>query len=357
MELSINKQKAIDLAISQIERQHGKGAIMQLDSDEVVPVTVVPTGSLALDIALGVGGVPRGRIVEIFGHESSGKTTLALHMIAEAQKQDGVAAFVDVEHALDPLYAKQIGVNMENLLISQPDAGEQALEIVETLVRCGAVDVVVVDSVAALTPHAEIEGDMGDNHVGLLPRLMSKALRKLSGITNKSKTCVIFTNQIRQKIGILFGNPETTPGGLALKFHASVRLEIRRSEILKDGEKQIGNRTRVKVAKNKVAAPFRQAEFDVIYGKGICTIGEILDVGIDAGIIGKSGAWFSYNDERLGQGRNNAKDFLIAHPEITAEVEAKVRATFGIHPLSGTASLSETGAVADDNEGNETGLP
>lgn len=357
MELSINKQKAIDLAISQIERQHGKGAIMQLDSDEVVPVTVVPTGSLALDIALGVGGVPRGRIVEIFGHEASGKTTLALHMIAEAQKQDGVAAFVDVEHALDPLYAQQIGVSMENLLISQPDAGEQALDIVETLVRSGAVDIVVVDSVAALTPHAEIEGDMGDNHVGLLPRLMSKALRKLSGVTNKSKTCVIFTNQIRQKIGVLFGNPETTPGGLALKFHASVRLEIRRSEILKDGEKQIGNRTRVKVAKNKVAAPFRQAEFDVIYGEGICTIGEILDVGIDAGIIKKSGAWFSYNDERLGQGRNNAKDFLIEHPEIINEVEAKVRATFGIHPPSGTASLPETDAVTDDNEGNETGLP
>ncbi len=357
MELSINKQQAIDLAISQIERQHGKGAIMQLDSDEVVPVTVVPTGSLALDIALGVGGVPRGRIVEIFGHEASGKTTLALHMIAEAQKQDGVAAFVDVEHALDPLYAQQIGVSMENLLIAQPDAGEQALDIVETLVRSGAVDIVVVDSVAALTPHAEIEGDMGDNHVGLLPRLMSKALRKLSGVTNKSKTCVIFTNQIRQKIGILFGNPETTPGGLALKFHASVRLEIRRSESLKDGEKQIGNRTRVKVAKNKVAAPFRQAEFDVIYGKGICAIGEILDVGIDAGIIGKSGAWFSYNDERLGQGRSNAKDFLIAHPEITAEVEAKVRATFGIHPPSGTAALPETDAVTDDNEGNETGLP
>ena len=357
MELSINKQKVIDLAISQIERQHGKGAIMQLDSDEVVPVTVVPTGSLALDIALGVGGVPRGRIVEIFGHEASGKTTLALHMIAEAQKQDGVAAFVDVEHALDPRYAKQIGVNMEHLLISQPDAGEQALDIVETLVRSGAVDIVVVDSVAALTPHAEIEGDMGDNHVGLLPRLMSKALRKLSGVTNKSKTCVIFTNQIRQKIGVLFGNPETTPGGLALKFHASVRLEIRRSEILKDGEKQIGNRTRVKVAKNKVAAPFRQAEFDVIYGEGICTIGEILDVGIDAGIIKKSGAWFSYNDERLGQGRNNAKDFLIEHPEIINEVEAKVRATFGIHPPSGTASLPETDTVADDNEGNETGLP
>ena len=356
MELSINKQKAIDLAISQIERQHGKGAIMQLDSDEVVPVTVIPTGSLALDIALGVGGVPRGRIVEIFGHEASGKTTLALHMIAEAQKQDGVAAFVDVEHALDPLYAQQIGVSMENLLISQPDTGEQALDIVETLVRSGAVDVVVVDSVAALTPHAEIEGNMEDAFVGLLPRLMSKALRKLSGITNKSKTCVIFTNQIRQKIGVLFGNPETTPGGLALKFHASVRLEIRRTESLKDGDKQVGNRTRVKVAKNKVAAPFRQAEFEIIFGEGICKIGEILDVGIDAGIIERSGAWFSYNDERLGQGRNNAKYFLAEHPEVAAEIGAKIRANLGIHPPSGTASLSETDIMADDNGGNETGL-
>ena len=356
MELSIDKQKAIDLAISKIEREYGKGAIMQLDSDEVVPVSVIPTGSLALDIALGVGGVPRGRIVEIFGHESSGKTTLALHMIAEAQKQDGVAAFVDVEHALDPLYAKQIGVNMEHLLISQPDAGEQALDIVETLVRSGAVDIVVVDSVAALTPHAEIEGDMGDNHVGLLPRLMSKALRKLSGVTNKSKTCVIFTNQIRQKIGVLFGNPETTPGGLALKFHASVRLEIRRAEGLKDDARLVGTRTRVKVAKNKVAAPFRQAEFDVMFGEGISTIGEILDVGIDAGIIQKSGAWFSYNDERLGQGRNNAKDFLAEHPGIIAEIEAKVRANFGIHLPSSTASLSETDIMVEDNEGTETGL-
>ena len=356
MELSIDKQKAIDLAISKIEREYGKGAIMQLDSDEVVPVSVIPTGSLALDIALGVGGVPRGRIVEIFGHESSGKTTLALHMIAEAQKQEGVAAFVDVEHALDPRYAKQIGVNMEHLLISQPDAGEQALDIVETLVRSGAVDIVVVDSVAALTPHAEIEGDMGDNHVGLLPRLMSKALRKLSGVTNKSKTCVIFTNQIRQKIGVLFGNPETTPGGLALKFHASVRLEIRRAEGLKDDARLVGTRTRVKVAKNKIAAPFRQAEFDVMFGEGISTIGEILDVGIDAGIIQKSGAWFSYNDERLGQGRNNAKDFLAEHPEIIAEIEAKVRTNFGIHPPSGTASLSETDIMAEDNEGTETGL-
>ena len=350
MELSKDKQKAIDLAISQIERQHGKGAIMRLDSEEVVPVAVVPTGSLTLDIALGVGGVPRGRIVEIFGHEASGKTTLALHIIAEAQKQDGVAAFVDVEHALDPLYAKQIGVNMENLLVAQPDTGEQALDIVETLIRSGAVDVVVVDSVAALTPQAEIEGNMEDAHVGLLPRLMSKALRKLSSVTNKSKTCVIFINQIRQKIGVMFGNPETTPGGLALKFHASIRLDIRRADRLKDGEEIIGNLIRVKVAKNKVAPPFRQAEFDVIFGEGICTTGEILDVGVDLGIVQKSGTWFSYNDERLGQGRNNAKDFLVEHPEIAAEISAKIRANLGIHPPSGTASLSETDAVADDSE-------
>ena len=354
MELSTDKQKAIDLAISQIERQHGKGSIMRLDSDEVIPVAVVPTGSIALDIALGVGGVPRGRIIEIFGHEASGKTTLALHIIAEAQKQGGVAAFVDVEHALDPLYAKQIGVNMENVLISQPDTGEQALDIVETLVRSGAVDVVVVDSVAALTPQAEIEGNMEDVHVGLLPRLMSKALRKLSGVTNKSKSCVIFTNQIRQKIGVMFGNPETTPGGLALKFHASVRLEIRRADRLKDGEEIVGNRTRVKVAKNKVAPPFRQAEFDVIFGKGICKIGEILDVGVEEGIVRKSGPWFSYNDERLGQGKSNAKDFLVEHPEIAAEISTKIRANLGIQPPSGTASLSETDAVVDDNEGNET---
>ncbi len=356
MELGTDKQKAIDAAISQIERQHGKGAIMRLDSDEVVPVVVVPTGSLALDIALGVGGVPRGRIVEIFGHEASGKTTLALHIIAEAQQQDGVAAFVDVEHALDPMYAKQIGVNMENVLISQPDTGEQALDIVETLVRSGAVDVVVVDSVAALTPQAEIEGSMEDIHVGLLPRLMSKALRKLSGITNKSKTCVIFTNQIRQKIGVMFGNPETTPGGLALKFHASVRLEIRRADRLKNSEEIIGNRIRVKVAKNKVAPPFRQAEFDVIFGKGICKIGEILDVGVEAGIVRKSGSWFSYNDERLGQGKGNAKDFLGGHPEITAEIGAKIRANLDIHPPSGTASLSEIDTVVGDDERNETRL-
>jgi recombination protein RecA len=314
---------------------------MRLNSNDVVPVEVVSTGSLTLDIALGVGGVPRGRIVEIYGHEATGKTTLALHMIAEAQKAGGVAAFVDVEHALDPMYAQRIGVNMAQVLIAQPDTGEQALDIVETLVRSGAIDVVVIDSVAALTPQAEIEGSMEDAHVGLLPRLMSKALRKLSGVTNKSKTCVIFTNQIRQKIGVMFGNPETTPGGLALKFHASVRLEIRRAETLKDGDEMIGNRVRVKVAKNKVAPPFLQAEFDVIFGEGISKVGELLDIAAEGGVVQKSGAWFSYNDERLGQGRNNAKEYLTQYPEIAAEIEAKICANLGIARPSAPASLPD----------------
>jgi recombination protein RecA len=335
-----DKSKAIDLAISQIERQHGKGAIMRFSSEDILPVEVIPTGSLALDIALGVGGVPRGRIVEIFGHESSGKTTLALHIVAEAQKMGGSAAFVDVEHAIDPLYAKHIGVNMEHLLISQPDTGEQALEIVETLVRSNAIDVVVIDSVAALTPQAEIEGEMGDAHVGLLPRLMSKALRKLSGVTSKSKTCIIFTNQIRQKIGVMFGNPETTPGGLALKFHASVRLEIRRAETLKEGDEMVGNRIRVKVAKNKVAPPFTQAEFEMTFGEGISKLGDLLDVAADQGIVNKSGAWFSYNNERLGQGRNSAKEYLIQHPEVIDEIDTKVRENLGIYAQSAPASIA-----------------
>ncbi len=335
------KNKTIDLAISQIQRQHGKGAIMRFNSTDIVPVESIPTGSLALDIALGVGGIPRGRIIEIFGHESSGKTTLALHVVAEAQKQGGIAAFVDVEHALDPNYAKRIGVDMDGLLISQPDTGEQALDIVETLIRSGAIDIVVIDSVAALTPQAEIEGDMGDAHVGLLPRLMSKALRKLSGITNRSKTCVVFTNQIRQKIGVMFGNPETTPGGLALKFHASVRLDMRRIESLKEGNEAIGNRVRVKVAKNKVAPPFRQAEFDITFGDGISKEGGILDVSVDEGIIEKSGSWFAYGGDRLGQGRNNAKLYLKDHPETAAEIEAKIRENLGIHSSPGTASVSD----------------
>jgi recombination protein RecA len=345
-----DRNKAIDSAITQIERQYGKGAIMRFSSEDILPVEVIPTGSLALDIALGVGGIPRGRIIEIFGHESSGKTTLALHIIAEAQKMGGSAAFVDVEHAIDPLYSKQIGVNMEQLLISQPDTGEQALEIVETLVRSNAIDVVVVDSVAALTPQAEIEGEMGDAHVGLLPRLMSKALRKLSGVTSKSKASIIFTNQIRQKIGVMFGNPETTPGGLALKFHASVRLEIRRAETLKDGDEMVGNRIRVKVAKNKVAPPFTQAEFEMIFGEGISKIGDLLDVATDQDIIQKSGAWFSYNNERLGQGRNNAKEYLVQHPEIIEEIDTKVRENLGIYAQSAPASIAGVDADEPDKK-------
>lgn len=324
------KEKAIDLAMLQIERQHGKGAIMRFNSEEVIPVETIPTGSMALDIALGVGGIPRGRIIEMFGMESSGKTTLALHVIAEAQKLGGVAAFIDVEHALDPVYTKNIGVDMDSLLISQPDTGEQALDIVETLIRSGAIDVIVVDSVAALTPEAEIEGDMGDTHVGLLPRLMSKALRKISGATNKSKACVIFINQVRQKIGVMFGNPNTTPGGLALKFHASVRLEIKRSETLKDGSDAIGSRTKVKVVKNKVAPPFIETAFDIVFGEGISKESDLIDVGIDREIVRKSGAWFYYGEERLGQGKGNAIGFLRENLEIASEIDTKIRQTLNL---------------------------
>ena len=333
--LDEQKQKAIDQAISQVEREFGKGAIMRFTDSEVVPVEAIPTGALSLDIALGVGGVPRGRIIEIFGHEGTGKTTLALHVVAEVQKMGGTAVFVDVEHALDTTYARNIGVNMENLLIAQPDAGEQALEIVETLIRSGAIDLVVVDSVAALTPQAEIEGEMGDSHVGLLPRLMSKALRKLSGVTNKSQTCVIFTNQIRQKIGIMFGNPDTTPGGLALKFHASVRLELRRGSQIKEGDEVLGSGVRVRVVKNKVAPPFKEAEYDVTFGQGISKEGNLLDIAVDKEFIQKSGSWFSYNDDRIGQGRNNAKKYLEDNPEVAAEIEAKIRETLSMAPDAG----------------------
>lgn len=339
--LDPKKQKVIDQAISQIEREFGKGSIMRFTDGEVVPVESIPTGSLALDLALGVGGVPRGRIVEIYGHEGTGKTTLCLHIVAEVQKLGGTAVFVDVEHALDTTYARNIGVNMENLLIAQPDAGEQALEIVETLIRSGAIDLVVIDSVAALTPQAEIEGEMGDAHVGLLPRLMSKALRKLSGVTNKSQTCVIFTNQIRQKIGVMFGNPDTTPGGLALKFHASVRLELRRGQQIKDGTDVLGTGVRVKVVKNKVAPPFKEVEYDVTFGKGISKAGNLLDIAVAQEFIQKSGSWFSYNGERIGQGRNNVKQYLEDNPEVADKIEGQIR-----------EALSLTSRPAAENDEN-----
>jgi recombination protein RecA len=321
----LERDKAVDLAVSQIEKQFGKGSIMRLGNDEPLPdVAAIPTGSISLDMALGVGGVPRGRVIEIFGPESSGKTTLALHIVAEAQKLGGIAAFIDAEHALDIGYARKLGVRTDDLLVSQPDTGEQALEITEMLVRSGAIDVLVVDSVAALVPKAEIEGDMGDSHMGLQARLMSQALRKLTGIISKSHCCVIFINQIRMKIGVMFGNPETTTGGNALKFYASVRLDIRKIAALKQGNDVIGSRTRVKVVKNKVAPPFREVEFDILYGEGISRIGDILDLGVDRGIIDKSGAWFSYGNDRIGQGRENSRIFLKEHPEIVAEVEAKI---------------------------------
>ncbi|NBJ14873.1 MAG: recombinase RecA [Dehalobacter sp. 4CP] len=321
-----DKLKALDIALSQIEKQFGKGAIMKLgEASDRMAVETISTGSLALDLALGVGGVPRGRVIEVYGPESSGKTTVTLHIIAEAQKTGGVAAFIDAEHALDPVYARALGVNVDDLLVSQPDTGEQALEICEALVRSGAVDVVVIDSVAALVPRAEIEGEMGDSHMGLHARLMSQALRKLTGCISKSHTCVIFINQIREKVGVMFGNPETTTGGRALKFYASVRLEVKKQDVIKQGQEIIGNRTRVKVVKNKVAPPFNFADFDLVYGEGISREGSIVDMGSETGILMKSGAWYSYNGERLGQGRENVKDFLRQHPDIAAEIERKVR--------------------------------
>ena len=324
------RKKALDLALSQIEKQFGKGSIMKLGEGTQMDMEYISTGSLDLDIALGIGGVPRGRIIEIYGPESSGKTTIALHVIAEAQKNGGIAAFIDAEHALDPGYAKKLGVDIENLVISQPDTGEQALEITEALVRSSAVDVVVVDSVAALVPRAEIEGDMGDSHVGLQARLMSQALRKLAGAISKSNTTCIFINQLREKVGVMFGNPETTSGGRALKFYASVRLDVRRIDSIKQGDEVVGNRTRVKVVKNKVAPPFKQAEFDIMYGQGISREGSLLDTGVMAGIIQKSGSWYSYNDEKLGQGRENAKDFIRENPKLYQEIDKLVRQKFGL---------------------------
>ena len=328
MEENVEKRKALEVAMSQIEKQFGKGSVMKLGEFKAMEIEAIPTGALSLDIALGIGGVPRGRIIEVYGPESSGKTTLALHVIAEAQKTGGEAAFIDAEHALDPVYAKKLGVDIDNLIVSQPDTGEQALEITEALVRSGALDVIVVDSVAALVPKAEIDGDMGDSHMGLQARLMSQALRKLAGAINKSKTVLIFINQLREKIGVMFGNPETTTGGRALKFYASVRMDIRKIENIKQDGQVMGNRVRVKVIKNKVAPPFREAEFDVVYGQGISKEGNILDMAVNLNIVEKAGSWFSYNGTRIGQGRENVKKYLKENPDMLAEIEEKVRADF-----------------------------
>jgi len=330
MAISEAKSKTLDTALFQIQKQFGKGSIMRLGTDETEAIPVIPTGTLSLDIATGVGGVPRGRVTEIYGPESSGKTTLALHVIAEAQKRNGVAAFIDAEHALDVSYASRLGVNVDDLLVSQPDYGEQALEIAEILIRSGAVDVIVVDSVAALVPKAEIDGNIGDSHVGLQARLMSQTMRKLTGILKKTNTALIFINQIRMKIGVMFGNPETTTGGNALKFYSSLRLDIRKIAQIKDGEELIGNRTKVKVVKNKVAPPFKMAEFDIIYGEGSSKIGDLLDLAVGQDIVEKSGAWYSYGGERIGQGRENAKSFLKEHPDMTVDIERKVRLGYGL---------------------------
>ena len=325
------KQKALEAALGQIEKQYGKGAVMKLGDTSHMQVETVPTGSLSLDIALGLGGVPKGRIIEIYGPESSGKTTVALHMVAEVQKRGGVAGFIDAEHALDPAYAKNIGVDIDNLYISQPDCGEQALEITETMVRSGGVDIVIVDSVAALVPKQEIDGDMGDSHMGLQARLMSQALRKLTAVISKSNCIVIFINQLREKLGVMFGNPETTTGGRALKFYASIRLDVRRVETLKQGGEVVGNHTRVKVVKNKVAPPFKEAEFDIMFGKGIVKEGDLIDIAANLGIISKSGAWYAYEGEKIGQGRENAKAFIASHPEVAEEVERKIREHYGLN--------------------------
>ena len=340
-----DRLKALDAALSQIEKQYGKGSVMKLGDTSHMQVETVPTGSLSLDIALGAGGVPKGRIVEIYGPESSGKTTVALHMVAEVQKRGGIAGFIDAEHALDAVYARNIGVDIDNLYISQPDNGEQALEITETMVRSGAVDIVIVDSVAALVPKAEIEGDMGDSHVGLQARLMSQALRKLTSVVSKTNCIVIFINQLREKIGVMFGNPETTTGGRALKFYASVRLDVRRTEALKQGGEVIGNHTKVKVVKNKIAPPFKEAEFDIMFGQGISTIGDILDLAANCGIVNKSGAWYAYNDAKIGQGRENAKQYLKENRQICDEIERKVRAYYGL-PVPEEDKAKSAGADA-----------
>ena len=352
------KLKALDAAISQIERQYGKGSVMKLgDESTHMNVETVPTGSLSLDLALGLGGLPKGRIIEVYGPESSGKTTVALHVVAEVQKRGGIAGFIDAEHALDPAYAKNIGVDIDNLYISQPDNGEQALEITETMVRSGAVDIVIVDSVAALVPKAEIDGDMGDSHVGLQARLMSQALRKLTAIISKSNCIVIFINQLREKVGVMFGNPETTTGGRALKFYSSVRLDVRRIESLKQGGEVVGNRTRIKVVKNKIAPPFKEAEFDIMFGEGISKVGDILDLAAEVGIVNKSGAWYAYNGDKIGQGRENAKTFLKEHPEVCEEIDAKVRAHFKFGDASADeeaqTAAEESKAVTETDDKNE----
>lgn len=341
------KRKALEAAMGQIEKQFGKGSVMKLGEFQAMNIEAIPTGALGLDIALGIGGVPRGRIIEIYGPESSGKTTLALHVVSEAQKLGGEAAFIDAEHALDPVYAKHLGVDIDNLIVSQPDTGEQALEITEALIRSGALDVIVVDSVAALVPKAEIDGDMGDSHMGLQARLMSQALRKLAGAINKSKTVLIFINQLREKIGVMFGNPETTTGGRALKFYASVRMDIRKTETIKQDGEVVGSRARVKVVKNKVAPPFREAEFDIVYGKGISKEGNILDIGVNLDIIEKSGSWFSYNGERIGQGRENVKKYLLDNPEVMSEIEQKIRNNF---EQAFEKSLGDEESITDDEE-------
>ncbi len=337
-----DKLKALDAAISQIERAYGKGAVMKLgDSASQINVETIPTGSLSLDIALGLGGIPKGRIIEIYGPESSGKTTVTLHMIAEVQKRGGIAGFIDAEHALDPSYAKNIGVDIDNLYISQPDCGEQALEICETMVRSGAIDIVVVDSVAALVPKAEIDGDMGDSHVGLQARLMSQALRKLTAVISKSNCTVIFINQLREKVGVMFGNPETTTGGRALKFYASIRMDVRRIETLKQAGEMVGNRTRVKVVKNKIAPPFKEAEFDIMFGKGISKEGDILDLAVSLNLVSKSGAWFAYNGDKIGQGRENAKTYLSEHPDVMNELDAKIREHYNFDGVKASAEEDE----------------
>lgn len=342
--ITSDKAAALEAALQQIEKNFGKGSIMKLGAGAAAGIEVIPTGCMPLDIALGVGGIPRGRIIEIYGPESSGKTTVALHMAAEAQKMGGTAAFIDAEHALDPVYANNLGVNLDELLVSQPDTGEQALEIAEALVRSGAVDLVVVDSVAALVPRAELEGDMGDTHVGLQARLMSQALRKLTGAVNKSRTAIVFINQLREKVGVVYGNPEVTPGGRALKYYATVRIDVRRVETLKKGGDSVGNRTKAKIVKNKVAPPFKMAEFDIVFGEGISQVGSLLDLGVNLDVINKSGAWFSYKGEKIGQGRENAKKYIKEHPEVFAEIEAKVR------ELSVTSNRLSFGTTDDEDE-------